>query len=175
MMVPPYRLAGHHRPTPEERRRHQKVVPYSQVEPLINELQTRFEGEGLNEIFQMVGYAAKPSKNDWLKYGAPLVAYNAIKGILADLNIEVAVRETILEPAPPPPEPEPEPDIPSNEGRLQPELPLANGTDVEPPEQLFDFTDCSALIALLMMPGIPVEEAQRRRLLKKLATELARQ
>jgi hypothetical protein len=56
----------------------------------------------------------------------------------------------------------------------EPELLLLNGTEFSAPEPLFDFSECSSLFALLIN-GLPPADKLRRSMIRKLASELARQ
>jgi len=160
----------------------QQRVPHDQLAPLVREVRQEFNCSN-DEALRMMGYAGGTQWAAWRRNGAPAVALQAAKGVLADLRTS-----TILTP-PGTPAPElplrPAPEAAReawSDGEAPPGLLIVEEPEPqaeslllehpEPPAPLFTLDEASALFNLLIN-GQPPSDAIRHKVLGKLAIEIA--
>lgn len=81
------------------RKRQARLIPFEKFEPLLFEIRSHFNCSR-DEALRLIGYAGATTLSDWRRYGTPMLASNAARGVLAIANL----------PQPMPPDP-PEPDF----------------------------------------------------------------
>ena len=68
--------------------RKERIVPWLDFEPYLNQLRTKASCT-TTEALQLIGYGGATQLSNWRREGVPLIALNAIRYILHDMNIEV--------------------------------------------------------------------------------------
>lgn len=66
--------------------RKERVIPWADFEPLLSQLRQAADCNQ-EEAMRLIGYGGGTMINTWKKEGAPILAVNALRYILADLNV----------------------------------------------------------------------------------------
>lgn len=66
--------------------RKERVIPWNEFEPYLNQLRTQ-SNCSIDEAMRICGYSGGTMLSQWRQQGAPILALNAIRWVLHDLQI----------------------------------------------------------------------------------------